>query len=109
MKQFLSTHGRTMMLAGILLPLFGLFAYVTMRSGPLAPIPVTLMTVERRELTPSLFGIGTVEARYTHKIGINCCLNLGKSSKDNFLLLCHNILIFRQFRKKLKPTQSVLF
>jgi RND family efflux transporter MFP subunit len=69
MKQFLSTHGRTMMLAGILLPLFGLFAYVTMRSGPLAPIPVTLMTVERREITPSLFGIGTVEARYTHKIG----------------------------------------
>jgi len=69
MKKFLSTHGRTMMLAGILLPLFGLFAYVTMRSGPLAPIPVTLMTVERKAITPSLFGIGTVEAHYTHKIG----------------------------------------
>jgi len=69
MKQFLSVNGRAILLAGILLPLFGLFVYVSMRSGPLAPIPVTLMTVERRAITPSLFGIGTVEARYTHKIG----------------------------------------
>ncbi len=69
MKKFLSIHGKTIMLVGVLLPLFALFAYVTLRSGPLAPIPVTLMTVERREITPSLFGIGTVEARYTHKIG----------------------------------------
>ncbi|MBV5317172.1 MAG: efflux RND transporter periplasmic adaptor subunit [Desulfobulbaceae bacterium] len=69
MKDFFSINGKIIMLAGVLLPLFALFAYVTLRSGPLAPIPVTLMTVERREITPSLFGIGTVEARYTHKIG----------------------------------------
>ncbi|HJV73829.1 MAG TPA: efflux RND transporter periplasmic adaptor subunit [Noviherbaspirillum sp.] len=69
MKRFLSTNSRTLVLAAVLLPLLALFAYVALRSGPLAPVPVTLTTVERREITPALFGIGTVEARYTHKIG----------------------------------------
>ena len=69
MKKFLSTHGRTLALAGVLVLLLGLLAYVALRAGPLAPVPVTLATVESREITPALFGIGTVEARYTHKIG----------------------------------------
>lgn len=69
MKKFLSTHSRTLALAGVLVLLLGLLAYVALRAGPLAPVPVTLATVESREITPSLFGIGTVEARYTHKIG----------------------------------------
>lgn len=69
MKKFLSTYGRTMALAGVLMPLLALLVYVALRSGPLAPVPVTLVTVERRKITPALFGIGTVEARYTHKIG----------------------------------------
>ena len=69
MKKFLSTHGRTLALAGVLVLLLGLLAYVALRAGPLAPVPVTLATVENREITPALFGIGTVEARYTHKIG----------------------------------------
>jgi HlyD family secretion protein len=30
---------------------------------------VRLATVERRAISPSLFGIGTVQARFTHKIG----------------------------------------
>ena len=38
-------------------------------SGPLAPVPVTLVTVEERPITPALFGVGTVEARYTYRIG----------------------------------------
>ena len=66
MKKFLSTHGRTLALAGVLVLLLGLLAYVALRAGPLAPVPVTLATVESREITPALFGIGTVEARYTH-------------------------------------------
>ncbi len=45
------------------------FVFVLLRSGPLAPIPVTVVTVENQPLAPALFGIGTVEARYTHKIG----------------------------------------
>lgn len=69
MKIFLSTHGRALALAGVLVPLLGLFAYVALRAGPLAPVPVAVVSVESRAVTPALFGIGTVEARYTHKIG----------------------------------------
>jgi len=60
---------RTLALAGVLISLLGLFIYVALRSGPLAPVPVTATTVENRSITPALFGIGTVEARYTYKIG----------------------------------------
>ena len=69
MKTFITNHGRTVALAGVLLPLLGLLVFVALRSGPLAPVPVTVATVEIRALTPTLFGIGSVEARYTHKIG----------------------------------------
>lgn len=54
---------------GVLVPMLALFVYVAMRSGPLAPVPVTVATVESRSISPALFGIGTVEARYTYKIG----------------------------------------
>ena len=56
------------LLAGIPL-LLALFVYVSLRSGPLAPIPVTMSTVENRSIAPALFGIGTVEAQYTYRIG----------------------------------------
>jgi len=46
-----------------------LFIYVALRSGPLAPVPVILTIVENKSITPALFGIGTVEARYTYKVG----------------------------------------
>ena len=69
MKKFFREHSRTLLLTAVLVPLALLFAWVSLRSGPLAPVPVTLMTVERSPITPSLFGIGTVEARFTHKIG----------------------------------------
>ena len=69
MKKFFQEHSRTLLLTAVLVPLVLLFAWVSLRSGPLAPVPVTLMTVERSPITPSLFGIGTVEARFTHKIG----------------------------------------
>lgn len=60
---------RTLAMFAVLIPLFVLFVYVALRSGPLAPVPVILATVETRSITPALFGIGTVEARYTYKIG----------------------------------------
>ncbi|MFH2124095.1 MAG: efflux RND transporter periplasmic adaptor subunit [Pseudomonadota bacterium] len=60
---------RTLMLLVVLLPLLALFIYVALRSGPLAPVPVTVTTVENRSIAPALFGIGTVEAQYTFKIG----------------------------------------
>lgn len=65
----LPIQGRTLALVAVLVPLLGLFIYVALRSGPLAPVPVTVTNVESRALTPALFGIGIVEARYTYKIG----------------------------------------
>lgn len=60
---------RTLALLAVLVPLLALFVYVGLSSGPLAPVAVTLATVQDRSLSPALFGIGTVEARYTYKIG----------------------------------------
>lgn len=59
----------TLALLAVIIPLLALFIYVALRSGPLAPVPVTLAEVENKALAPALFGIGTVEARYTYKIG----------------------------------------
>lgn len=61
--------GRSLSLLVVLLPLGVLFLYVALRSGPLAPVPVTVAVVEDRGVSPALFGIGTVEARYSYKIG----------------------------------------
>jgi len=60
---------RTLALTAVLFPLLALFVYVALRSGPLAPVSVVLATVENKSLSPALFGIGTIEARYTYKIG----------------------------------------
>lgn len=60
---------RAWLLIAVLLPLLALFVWVALRSGPLAPIKITVAKVEERSIAPALFGIGTVEARYTHKIG----------------------------------------
>lgn len=60
---------RTLALAAVVAPLAALLAYVAMRSGPLAPVAVAEAKVESRTIHPALFGIGTVEARYTYKIG----------------------------------------
>lgn len=60
---------RTLAVIAVVLPLLLVFGYVAMRSGPLAPVAVTVTTIENRSLTPALSGIGTVQARFTHKIG----------------------------------------
>lgn len=69
MKHFLAARGRLLALGGVLLPLAALLIYTGLRSGPLAPVPVTVATVASGSITPALFGIGTVQARYTFKIG----------------------------------------
>ena len=66
---FLSVNRRVVALLAVIVPLLVLMVYVALRSGPLAPIPVTVTTAESRSITPSLFGIGTVESRYTYRIG----------------------------------------
>ena len=60
---------RTLTLIAVLVPMLVLFVYVVLRSGPLAPVAVVVAPVEQRAIAPALFGIGTVDARYTYKIG----------------------------------------
>jgi len=43
-----SVAGRTLALLAFIVPLLALFVYVGLRSGPLAPVTVTLATVESR-------------------------------------------------------------
>lgn len=67
--KFVFLNRRTFALLVVIIPLLALLAYVALRSGPLAPIPVTVTTVESRSIAPALFGVGTVEARYTYRVG----------------------------------------
>ena len=69
MKNFFVVHGKTMALFGVMLVLVLLLGYVALQAGPLAPVPITVETVQVKALQPALFGMGTVEARVTHKIG----------------------------------------
>ena len=52
-----------------LIALTALFFYVMMRSGPLAPVPVTAAAVEERSISPALYGIGVVESGAVFRIG----------------------------------------
>ena len=60
---------RTLALVAVIVPLLAVFANVAMRSGPLAPLKVTVARVEEGVVSPALFGIGTVEARHVYRIG----------------------------------------
>jgi RND family efflux transporter MFP subunit len=60
---------RALVLAASVAPVLALFVWVAVRSGPLAPVPVTVATVGRAPLEPALHGVGIVEARETHRIG----------------------------------------
>jgi len=44
-------------------------AFVALRTGPLAPIKVTVTSVQEGKLSPAIFGIGTVEARRSWMVG----------------------------------------
>lgn len=69
MKLPFAKNRRTLTLLAVLVPILLLFVWVVLQSGPLAPVEVTVMRVEERAISPVLFGIGTVEARYTQEIG----------------------------------------
>lgn len=60
---------RTLSIVAVLVPLVGLLGYVALRSGPLAPVAVTVVKVEEKALRPAVFGVGNVEARQVHRIG----------------------------------------
>lgn len=67
--KLLAKYGRSLAVGGVVVPLLALFVFVALRSGPLAPIPVTVASVASQAIVPALFGIGTVEARSTYRIG----------------------------------------
>lgn len=62
-------RSRRIALLAVLLPLLALFVFVVFRSGPLAPVPVTVAQAEERSLRPAVFGVGLVEARYLYRVG----------------------------------------
>lgn len=68
-------------------------AWVATRSGPLAPIKVTVARVVTGEVQPALFGIGVVEARRAYLIGPTTAgrvrrvlVDVGESVKSGQLL-----------------------
>ena len=60
---------RTIGLLAVAVPLLVLFVFVILRSGPLAPVKVTTTRVQQQSITPDIFGIGTIQARSSYKIG----------------------------------------
>ena len=58
------------------------FGWVALRSGPLAPIQVTVTQVAKGEVSPALFGIGTVEARRAYLIGPTAAGRVGRVLVD---------------------------
>lgn len=60
---------RRLTLGAVAVVLVGALAYVSLRTGPLAPIKVTVTQATEGSLSPSIFGIGTVEARRSWMVG----------------------------------------
>ena len=60
---------RRLMLGAVAAVLVGGIAYVSLRTGPLAPIKVTVTQAHEGILSPAIFGIGTVEARRSWMVG----------------------------------------
>lgn len=56
-------------LVALALLVLGAVGFVLLRAGPLAPLQVTVTTVQEGRLRPSIFGIGTVEARRSWMVG----------------------------------------
>ena len=49
--------------------MLGVLGYVLLKAGPLAPLQVSVTTVQQGRLQPAIFGIGTVEARRNWLVG----------------------------------------
>ena len=65
----MNPRAKKILLAGLGVALLAALGFAIARSGPLAPIRVTVAKIERGVVTPALFGIGTVEARRAYLIG----------------------------------------
>lgn len=69
MKKLKSLPPRLLVLLVMGLLLLAALVFIIRRSGPLAPVRVTVVTAAEASITPALYGIGTVEARRSYLIG----------------------------------------
>ncbi len=60
---------RRILIGALAVALVAALAFVALRTGPLAPIKVTVTSVQEGKLNPAIFGIGTVEARRSWMVG----------------------------------------
>lgn len=77
-----STASRRLALGLLGVLLIAALVYVVVRSGPLAPTRVTVTQAKVGSLSPSLFGIGTVEARRAYLIGPTAAGRVAKVMVD---------------------------
>lgn len=84
---------RRLAIGAAALALIGGIAFVSLRAGPLAPIKVTVTQPLEGTLNPSIFGIGTVEARRSWMVGptvpgrvLKVLVDVGDSVKAGQLL-----------------------
>ena len=84
---------RRLGVAVALLALAGAMVFVALRTGPLAPVKVTLVRVALGDVSPSIFGLGTVEARRGWMVGpttagrvLRVLVDVGDSVKSGQLL-----------------------
>ena len=85
---------RRQLLMGLTLTfLLVVFGFVVLNSGPLASTKVTTFKVSDQSLAPSLFGVGTVEARRAYLMGpvvagrvLNVYVDVGNLVKEGQLL-----------------------
>ena len=60
---------RRIVIGALAFGLIAALAFVALRTGPLAPVRVTVTSIQEGKLSPAIFGIGTVEARRNWMIG----------------------------------------
>ena len=60
---------RRLGIGALAIALVAALAFVALRTGPLAPVKVTVTSVREGKLSPAIFGIGTVEARRSWMVG----------------------------------------
>ena len=89
----LEVNRRQLIMGPALVFLLVLFGYVVLSSGPLTPTKVTTVKISSQSLTPTLFGVGTVEARRSYLMGpviagrvLKVYVDVGHSVKEGQLL-----------------------
>ena len=105
---------RRLGVAVALLALAGAMVFVALRTGPLAPVKVTLVRVALGDVSPSIFGLGTVEARRGWMVGpttagrvLRVLVDVGDSVKSGQLLAEMDPVDLGQ-RLQALPVRSVL-